>query len=188
MTVIIFFGCRAGSVTTEKWQYPSKDKKIVHVDIDPNVINSNYKSHISLVAEIKETLKILNKHVIKKNFKGDKIVKEVKKKKFKEFNKLSKENSGLIKPERIVKELNDVLPVNTYIVVDPGTPCPYFAAYYNFKKPGRYFLTNRAHGALGYALPAAIGVQVGKPKNRVVSVMGDGSFGFAVGELETAIR
>ena len=186
--LIIFFGCRAGSVTTEKWQYPSKDKKIVHVDIDPNVINSNYKSHISLVAEIKETLKILNKHVIKKNFKGDKIVKEVKKKKFKDFNKLSEENSGLIKPERIVKELNNVLPVNTYIVVDPGTPCPYFAAYYNFKKPGRYFLTNRAHGALGYALPAAIGVQVGKPKNRVVSVMGDGSFGFAVGELETAIR
>ena len=186
--LIIFFGCRAGSVTTEKWQYPSKDKKIVHVDIDPNVINSNYKSHISLVAEIKETLKILNKHVIKKNFKGDKIVKEVKKKKFKDFNKLSEENSGLIKPERIVKELNNILPVNTYIVVDPGTPCPYFAAYYNFKKPGRYFLTNRAHGALGYALPAAIGVQVGKPKNRVVSVMGDGSFGFAVGELETAIR
>ena len=186
--LIMFFGCRAGSVTTEKWQYPSKDKKIVHVDIDPNVINSNYKSHISLVAEIKETLKILNKHVIKKNFKGDKIVKEVKKKKFKDFNKLSEENSGLIKPERIVKELNNVLPANTYIVVDPGTPCPYFAAYYNFKKPGRYFLTNRAHGALGYALPAAIGVQVGKPKNRVVSVMGDGSFGFAVGELETAIR
>ena len=147
--LIIFFGCRAGSVTTEKWQYPSKDKKIVHVDIDPNVINSNYKSHISLVAEIKETLKILNKHVIKKNFKGDKIVKEVKKKKFKDFNKLSEENSGLIKPERIVKELNNILPVNTYIVVDPGTPCPYFAAYYNFKKPGRYFLTNRAHG-VGY--------------------------------------
>ena len=186
--LIIFFGCRAGSVTTEKWKYPSKDKKIVHVDIDPNVINSNYKSHISLVSEIKETLKILNKHAIKKNFKGDKVVKEVKKKKFKDFNKLSGENNGLIKPERIVKELNNTLPDDTYIVVDPGTPCPYFAAYYNFKKPGRYFLTNRAHGALGYALPAAIGVQVGKPKNRVVSVMGDGSFGFAVGELETAIR
>ena len=40
-------------MTTEKWKYPSKDKKIVHVDIDPNVINSNYKSYISLVAEIK---------------------------------------------------------------------------------------------------------------------------------------
>ena len=37
-------------------------------------------------------------------------------------------------------------------------------------------------------MPAAIGVQIGKPDNRVVSVMGDGSFGLAVGELETAVR
>jgi acetolactate synthase-1/2/3 large subunit len=73
-------------------------------------------------------------------------------------------------------------------VLDPGTPCPYFAAYYNFSKSGRYFLSNRAHGALGYSLSASIGVQIGKPKNKVVSVMGDGSFGFAVGELETAVR
>ena len=80
------------------------------------------------------------------------------------------------------------MPDNTYIVVDPGTPCPYFSAYYNFKKSGRYFVTNRAHGALGYALPASIGVQIARPKNKVVSVMGDGSFGFAVGELETAKR
>ena len=80
------------------------------------------------------------------------------------------------------------MPKDTYVVVDPGTPCPYFAAYYNFNESGRYFVTNRAHGALGYALPASIGVQIGRPKNRVVSVMGDGSFGFAVGELETAVR
>ncbi len=49
-------------------------------------------------------------------------------------------------------------------------------------------MSNRAHGALGYALPAAIGVHIGMPNNRVVSVMGDGSFGLAVGELETAVR
>tara|TARA_B100000131_G_C18107857_1_gene608547 strand:- start:3 stop:1697 length:1695 start_codon:yes stop_codon:yes gene_type:complete len=186
--LIIFLGCRAGSVTTEKWKYPSKNKKIIHIDIDPNVINSNYKTYISLVAEAKQTLKVLNKIVVKKDFKGNEIVKKIKKKKFREFNELCSINSGLIKPERIVKELNDLLPEDAYIVADPGTPCPYFAAYYNFKKSGRYFLTNRAHGALGYALPAAIGVQVAKPKNKVLSIMGDGSFGFAVGELETAIR
>ena len=97
-------------------------------------------------------------------------------------------NHGLIKPERIVHDLNVTLPEDTYIVVDAGTPCPYFAAYYKHKRCGKYFLTNRAHGALGYALPAAIGAQIGKPKSKVVSIMGDGSFGLAVGELETAVR
>jgi len=186
--LIIFIGCRAGSVTTEKWQYPNSKSKIIHIDIDPQVIGANYKTHISLVADAKKSLIELNKKIKKNNFNGDKIIKITKKKKFSEFNKLCKEEKGLIKPERIVKEINNVMPDNTYIVVDPGTPCPYFSAYYNFKKSGRYFVTNRAHGALGYALPASIGVQIGRPKNKVVSVMGDGSFGFAVGELETAKR
>ena len=186
--LIIFIGCRAGSVTTEKWQYPNSKSKIIHIDIDPQVIGANYKTHISLVADAKKSLIELNKKIKKNNFNGNKIVKGTKRKKFTEFNKLCKEKKGLIKPERIVKEINNAMPDNAYIVVDPGTPCPYFSAYYNFKKSGRYFVTNRAHGALGYALPASIGVQIGKPKNKVVSVMGDGSFGFAVGELETAKR
>ncbi len=186
--LVIFLGCRAGSVTTEKWQYPNKKKKIIHIDVDPSVIDANYKSYISLIAEIKSTLIEVNKLVKAKDFKGDEIVKEVKKKKFSKFNQLANSNDTPIKPERIVKELNDQLPKDTYVVVDPGTPCPYFAAYYNFNESGRYFVTNRAHGALGYALPASIGVQIGRPKNRVISVMGDGSFGFAVGELETAVR
>ena len=186
--LVIFIGCRAGSVTTEKWQYPSSKSKIIHIDIDPQVIGANYNTHISLVADAKKSIIELNKKIKKNNFNGDKIIKATKKKKFYEFNKLCKEEKGLIKPERIVKEINSLMPDNTYIVVDPGTPCPYFSAYYNFKKSGRYFVTNRAHGALGYALPASIGVQIGRPKNKVVSVMGDGSFGFAVGELETAKR
>ena len=186
--LVIFIGCRAGSVTTEKWQYPNKETKIIHIDVDPKVMGVNYKTYISLVADAKLALIELNKKIKKKNFQGKKIVKEAKKKKFYEFNKLSNVDKGLIKPERIVKELNNALPEDTYIVLDPGTPCPYFAAYYNFSKSGRYFLTNRAHGALGYALSASIGGQIGQAKNKVVAVMGDGSFGFTVGELETAMR
>ena len=186
--LVIFIGCRAGSVTTEKWQYPNSKSKIIHIDIDPKVLGANYKTDISLIADAKKFLIQLNKEVKKNNFHGNEIVKRTKRKKFVEFNKLCKEEKGLIKPERIVKEINDVAPKDAYIVVDPGTPCPYFSAYYNFKKSGRYFITNRAHGALGYALPASIGVQIGRPKNKVISVMGDGSFGFTVGELETAKR
>lgn len=41
---------------------------------------------------------------------------------------------------------------------------------------------------VGYALSAAIGAQFARPAAKVVAVMGDGSFGFTVGELETALR
>jgi acetolactate synthase-1/2/3 large subunit len=62
------------------------------------------------------------------------------------------------------------------------------SAYYEFREAGRHFVTNRAHGALGYALPAAVGAKIGRPDATCVAVMGDGSFGFAAGELETICR
>jgi acetolactate synthase-1/2/3 large subunit len=55
-------------------------------------------------------------------------------------------------------------------------------------EPGRHFITNRAHGALGYSMAAAMGAWYGRPGARCVSLMGDGSFGFCVGELETVVR
>ena len=74
------------------------------------------------------------------------------------------------------------------VVSDPGTSCPYYNAYSQQKKPGRYYITNRAHGALGYSLSAALGAWYGRPDSKVVAMMGDGSFNFACGELETVIR
>jgi acetolactate synthase-1/2/3 large subunit len=62
------------------------------------------------------------------------------------------------------------------------------SAYYRLNKPGRHFISNRAHGALGYSLPAAVGVSFGRPGVKCVAVMGDGAFGFSVGELETLVR
>jgi acetolactate synthase-1/2/3 large subunit len=74
------------------------------------------------------------------------------------------------------------------VVADPGTPCPYFSAFYQVKGTGRRFFSNRAHGALGYSLAAAVGAHIGRPQVKTVAVMGDGSFGMCVGELETAVR
>jgi acetolactate synthase-1/2/3 large subunit len=93
-----------------------------------------------------------------------------------------------IRPERVVATLHRLLDEDAVIVADPGTPCPYFSAHYRWRKAGRRFITNRAHGALGYALAAAMGAQFGRPSAKVVAAMGDGSFGFCCGELETLCR
>jgi acetolactate synthase I/II/III large subunit len=74
------------------------------------------------------------------------------------------------------------------VVADPGTPCPYVSGYYEVLEPGRSFITNRAHGALGYSMAAATGAWFGRSSSKCVSLMGDGSFGFTVGELETITR
>ncbi len=43
-------------------------------------------------------------------------------------------------------------------------------------------------GVLGYALPASIGAHFARPESCIVTLMGDGSFGFTASELETANR
>ena len=143
--LVIFIGCRAGSVTTEKWQYPNHNQKIIHIDNDPEVISANYKTELSIVSDAKLFLEDLQEIGLQKVFNGKEDIKKLKESKWKNFYNLAKSSSLPIKPERIVSDLNSVLPDDCYIVADAGTPCPYFSAFFKLKKSGKYFLSNRAH-------------------------------------------
>ncbi|MFD2136709.1 thiamine pyrophosphate-dependent enzyme [Novosphingobium resinovorum] len=103
------------------------------------------------------------------------------------FARLAASTQAPIRPERVVAALQAALPRESVIVADPGTPCPYFSGHFALDEGSR-IITNRAQGALGFALPAAIGACYAAPSSKVVAVMGDGSFGFAVGEMETVVR
>jgi acetolactate synthase-1/2/3 large subunit len=187
--LIVFVGCRAGSVTTERWRYPAPGTRIVHIDIDPMVPGANYVTEVALIGDAKLTLAALRselKTLEKKN--GLQIVKAAKERKFSEFRALAARDDMPILPERVVAALHEILPRDATVVCDPGTPCPYFSAYYEFLEAGRHFISNRAHGALGYSMAAALGAHFGRPGTKTVSVMGDGSFGFTAGEMETLVR
>ncbi len=191
--LVIFVGCRAGSVTTERWRSPKPSTQVIHFDSDPMVISANYRTQVAVVADIKLAFEALNVALAAQgagtvNFGGDRRVAAAKAIKFRDFGALARSSETPIRPERVIADLNAVLPSDAVIVADPGTPCPYFSAFYKVPHSGRHFITNRAHGALGYALGASIGAQIGRPSSKVVSVMGDGSFGFTVGELETVTR
>jgi acetolactate synthase-1/2/3 large subunit len=94
-----------------------------------------------------------------------------------------------IRPERLLHEMFATLPDEAVVLADPGTPCPYLSAYWRLSKAGRWFVSPRAFGALGYTLPATVGAYFATPGcGRIVGMMGDGSFGISVGELETLAR
>lgn len=193
--LVIFIGCRAGSTTTEHWKFPTADVPIVHIDIDPMVISANYRTLHPLVGDARLTLDALHA-VLKSNLKartrtdfdGKSVVARAREKKFGDFEKLATEDVRPIRPERILAELHRVLPRDAIVVADPGTPCPYVSGYYEMLEPGRHFITNRAHGALGYAMSAATGAWFGRQSTKCAALMGDGSFGMTVGELESLVR
>ncbi len=187
--LVIFVGCRAGSVTTERWRTPAPGTRVIHIDADPMVPGTNYKTEVALVGDAKLVLQaLLSELKPAEKRAGAEIVKTAKDRKFSEFRALAAKDDVPILPERIVAALHEILPRDATVVCDPGTPCPYFSAYYEFLEAGRHFISNRAHGALGYSMAAGVGAHFGRPRTKTVSVMGDGSFGFTAGELETIVR
>lgn len=191
--LVIFMGCRAGSTTTARWEAPKPGARIVHFDSDPMVIGANYPTEVGVVGDLRLALAEVNAVLDKRGqgtstFGGAKAIADIKARKFERFQSLAESPEAPTRPERIVATFNRILPENATIVSDPGTSCPYFSAYYQQTHPGRFFITNRAHGALGYSLSAALGAWFGRPSSKVVALMGDGSFGFTCGELETITR
>jgi len=189
--VVMFIGCRAGSVTTERWRSPAPGTTIIHIDNDPMAIGANYPTDIAVCADAKLALEALAAEAIAGNPRtqgGRERASEAWRRKVAEFQPLAESTDRPIRPEAVVAALSDILDDDAVICADPGTPCPYFSAHYRWRRPGRNFVTNRAHGALGYSLAAAMGAQVGRPRAKVLSVMGDGSFGFCCGEMETLVR
>ncbi|KZK75902.1 Acetolactate synthase large subunit [Pseudovibrio sp. Ad13] len=191
--LVVFMGARAGSTTTSRWEAPSTKTRVVHFDNDPMVIGANYEVEVGVVGDLKLSLAQVNAVLDKRDqgadtFGGAAAVADIKKRKFEIFNMLAQSGEAPIRPERVIDAMMKVLPVDATVISDPGTSCPYFSAYYQLPQSGRYFITNRAHGALGYSLSAALGAWYGRPTSKVVAMMGDGSFGFTCGELETVCR
>ena len=93
--------------------------------------------------------------------------------------------------------LQDTQHVNTYVFYDKladalsaddavvsGNGLAALNLYQAFKvKPGQRVFTNNGYGAMGWGLPAAIGVCIARGKERTVCVTGDGSLQMNIQEL-----
>ncbi|KAG1537789.1 hypothetical protein G6F50_014796 [Rhizopus delemar] len=162
--VVLFVGCRAGSTSTEHWRFPNRDVPILHIDIDPMVIGANYLTEVGLVGDAKLALEALGTEVQARlahrnsdAVDGAVLAGRAKAARLAQLEPLANSLDAPIRPERVEQSLNRLLPDDAVVCADPGTPCPYFSAYYDVSRPGRHFITNRAHGALGFSMSAALG-------------------------------
>jgi acetolactate synthase I/II/III large subunit len=95
---------------------------------------------------------------------------------------------GLSQPTvRFLDELFSRLPKDSVIIADVGQHQMWAAQRYNSSSP-RGFITSGGLGAMGFALPAAVGVQLAKPNACVLCVSGDGGFQMNIQELATVHR
>lgn len=186
---LLLLGTAAESVWTEKWSHPAdRAKRIVHVDISPESIGKNYEAEVAIAADLRRTLEaFVAEYDGARNWEEGEIQKRHEEW-IEPFAAEFDSEEFPLRPERMVAGANAVLNDDAVIVSDPGTSCPYFAALYEFTEPGRHWVTPRAHGALGYALPGIVGAHAAKPDQQVVGFTGDGSAGMSLGDLESLSR
>ncbi|MEX1158767.1 MAG: thiamine pyrophosphate-binding protein [Thermomicrobiales bacterium] len=193
--LLLLIGTRTDSTTTLNWTLPAMrpGPTVIHIDVDAWQIGNNYRTAVGLIGDARASLEDLLTAFGSQSADGERTLwlDQIAAQKREYFETVAAEASSdaqPIKPQRVITTLKRLVDAETVLVADPGTPTPYIGAQYQLEQPGRWTVIPRAHGGLGYALPAVVGAYYGRPNVRTVGLMGDGSFGMSVGELETISR
>ena len=88
--------------------------------------------------------------------------------------------------ERMMHELAAAVPPNTIVADEAVTSRPAVNRAFEFTKPGDIY--GIRGGALGWAMPGALGVKLAHPDRPVLAVVGDGASMYTVQALWTASR
>ena len=176
--LIIAIGMRfSDRVATNRDNF-SKNKTIIHVDIDTAEINKNIPATSSLTADANEFFKTINPLLVKKDNKEwmEKIS---------QF-KLKDIKTDSIMAYKILTTIAKMTDDNQVITTDVGQHQMWTAQHYSFEKP-RTLLTSGGLGTMGYGLGAAIGASIGKGERNIL-ITGDGCFHMNLNELATAAK
>ncbi|MDP8923498.1 MAG: thiamine pyrophosphate-binding protein [Chloroflexota bacterium] len=90
-------------------------------------------------------------------------------------------------PLRLLKEIREVVERDAILIVGSGDIDFWGEHYFEPYVPGTYLRSGQA-GALGAEIPYGVAAKLAHPERQVLVLVGDGGFGYAAMELETAAR
>ena len=193
--LLINIGARFDDRITGKIDEFSPKSKKIHIDIDPSSINKIIKVDLSLVGDVKDVLKGINRTLKKKNMNLNKSNKQQTSKWWEQIQKWRTKNSlhfknsdETIKPQHAVQRLYELTKhKDTFVTTEVGQHQMWAAQHYKFNKPNRW-MTSGGLGTMGYGLPAAVGVQIAHPNKLVIDIAGEASVLMTMQEMSTAVQ
>jgi len=182
--LLIVLGSRLDNLQTgRKIETFAKNAKVIQVDIDKNELGIRMPIHLSIQSDLKNFLIQLNAQTFKLSLSTwHRYVLELKKKYPAEYALDGSKREG----NQIIEQLSKHLKVDDSICVDVGEHQMLVAQSLKTKK-GQRVLFSGAFGAMGFALPAAIGATLSNNKRAIV-ITGDGGFQMNIQELEVIKR
>jgi len=186
--LVFFVGCGTGDQVTRNWSLPTRDRRVVQLDIDPSEIGRNYPGALGLVGDAKRSLQALLACLSTSREPGEWVRHaRVTVQRWQQAVKpLQDSDATPVRPERLCKEITAVLPENAVVVADTGYSAIWSGTMINLLHSQQVYL--RSAGSLGWSLPAAIGAKCAAPERPVFCFCGDGALWYHLPELETASR
>jgi acetolactate synthase-1/2/3 large subunit len=168
----------------------ASDAQFIQVDIHPQELGLNRKLAVSLCAGVKATLRSL----LAENGATPWVPQpwldrlQLLRREWAEMLRTHAQQSGLpLHPAGFFAELKKFLPPNALYAWDGGDFVHWGRCMLPALRSGGWMRLGPL-GAIGSALPNCLALKLAHPNDPVVLVIGDGSLGFYLAELDTAVR
>ncbi len=188
--LVFFIGSHTGGQVTNNWMFPPVGTRVIQLDIEPQELGRNYPNIVSVLGDAKVTLRRMIDSMPLQPAKAAagwlQRVRQLVAEWRDEYAPVRNSDATPMRPERICREISDVLPSDGVVVSDTGHAGIWTARMLELRQPGQGYF--RTAGTLGWAFPAALGVKCALPARPVVCFTGDGGFYYHIAELETARR
>ncbi|HET8705961.1 MAG TPA: thiamine pyrophosphate-dependent enzyme, partial [Pseudomonadales bacterium] len=166
-------------------------KTIIHIDINPEVFNANYKTEIGIEGDSKIVLEKLVAKVkaLKQSPNSNEKLKQQIAQDKKDYLQswYRHDSKERVNPAKFFSELRKQLPDDGFVIADDGNHTFLTAELMPIHQP-RHFISPTDFNCMGYAIPATIATKLAHPKNAVVGIIGDGAFLMTAMEILTAAR
>ncbi len=187
---VIVIGSSMSGISTNRWTLELKN--IIQIDFDASQIGKQYPVSCGVVGEINETLDLLMDK-IEPVYENERKtwISELKQRR-KEWidsvftGPINDSNASPAAPIAVIRELNSLLSPDQAICVDAGNAGAWshllqLGSNMRYMKPVNY-------GNMGFSIPAGIACSMAEPDREVLCILGDGSLGMTLGDLDTVAR
>ncbi len=178
--VVLVLGSRFVDVLTPTASWPAGGIRFIHINVDPDDLTSPRSPEVAIAADLAVALPELLGRVKQRVSLSNEDARKVK--------EWAAAQIALIDPQAAyVRTIRNTLPEDG-IFVNELTQIGYLARIAFPVYGPRTYIGSGYQGTLGCGYPVALGAAVGGKGKRVVSVTGDGGFGWNMQEMATAHR
>jgi acetolactate synthase I/II/III large subunit len=187
--LIVALGARFDDRVTGKLAAFAPKAKVVHADIDPAEIGKNRRPDVAIVGDLRATMPDLAAAMraeVAAHGPADTADWLATTAGWRRSYPLryTQTADGPLKPQHVVERLSAITGGDAIVVAGVGQHQMHASQHYSFTKP-RSWINSGGLGTMGFAVPAAMGAQIGRPGELVVAIDGDGCFQMTAQELAT---